>query len=76
MFVVFVFKITVNNFENNTMKLLVNEVKLKGLWASKQDNLRAQKVSGSFEKRARQIIPKECTHKKLSVSIFIIETDS
>ena len=52
MFVVFVFKITVNNFENNTMKLLVNEVKLKGLWASKQDNLRAQKVSESFEKRA------------------------
>ena len=34
------------------MKLLVNEVKLKGWWASKQDSLRAQKVSRSFEKRA------------------------
>ena len=35
MFAVFVFKIkSFNNFEKNTIKLLVNEAKLKGLWAS------------------------------------------
>ena len=41
-----------NNFENNTMKLLVNDAKLTGLWARNRAILRPRKVSGRFEKQA------------------------
>ena len=51
-----------NNFENNTMKLSANEIKLNGLRARNCATiqqvlilkicLRARKVSGSFEKQA------------------------
>ena len=63
-FVVFSFKtkVSFNNFENNTMKLSADEIKLNGLWDRNcvtiqqvlilKICLRAQKVSGSFEKRA------------------------
>ena len=53
---------TLNNFENNTMKLSENEAILSGLWASNCATiqqvlilkicLQARKVSGSVEKRA------------------------
>ena len=52
-----------NNFENDTMKLSVNEAKLSGLrdrncatsqqvWSLKYGCLRVRKVTGLFEKRA------------------------
>ena len=52
---------SLNNFENNTMNLSVNEVKLTGLWARNcatiqqlvilKSALGPEKFSGSFAKR-------------------------
>ena len=61
-----------NNFENDTMKLSVNEAKLSGLrdrncatsqqvWSLKYGCLRVRKVTGPFEKRALGLMLIKCT---------------